>query len=220
MHEHVQRRCGYNTMGPADFETTTEEILFAVSISEGAHDIFYRGEAGQGKHLVSFSSTNFALVKKFTASHFVNEKAFLKTVVIFKCKFISGAFKCASTLKSSIISRARARISQGKTEYSGSEKSIMEEPPQYHFLFHLSLSVSEHVGLGSYIPFPSSSYLRLFRNISIETDWLWPKKSDMFSNWSAMTQLLIFLFPKKKIVSTLYSRVILFSPHTSLLNRE
>lgn len=30
-------------MGPADFETTTEEILFAVSISEGAHVLFFTG---------------------------------------------------------------------------------------------------------------------------------------------------------------------------------
>lgn len=43
--------------------------------------------------------------------------------------------KCAAALKSSIISWARAEISQGKTEYSKVKKSIMEEPPQYSFYF-------------------------------------------------------------------------------------
>lgn len=43
-----------------------------VSVSEAAH-VLYRVKVGQGKHLVSFSSTNFVQVIKITASHSVNK---------------------------------------------------------------------------------------------------------------------------------------------------
>lgn len=71
-------------------------------------------------------------------------------------------------MKSSIISWARAEISQGKSEYSEVKKSIMEESPQYSFISPFSLSASEHVGQESYIIFSFTFYLRLFRNISVD----------------------------------------------------
>lgn len=116
------------TVNPADFETTTQRS--GVSVSGAAH-VLYRPRAGQGKHLVSFSSTNFTLVIKITATLLIkalNSHHFQMLI------HMSG-FKCAATLKSSIISRARAQISQGKSEYSEVKESFMGEPLQYRFYF-------------------------------------------------------------------------------------